>query len=79
MRLDYQQQCSLCHEVEGAIPYYYLPLPDKICLWCGNEEMCHKMTAHWRERSHWMNRDPLSPKLRREVWDGDRFEELSWF
>ncbi len=62
--MDYQQQCSLFHELEGAIPYYLL-LPDKIHLWCGNEEMCHKMTAHWREHSRcrWMNRDPLSPKL----------------
>ncbi len=26
VRSDCQQQCSLCLKVEGAIPYYYLPL-----------------------------------------------------
>ena len=33
IRLKNSEQCSLCHESEGAIPYYYVPLPDKICRW----------------------------------------------
>lgn len=37
IRLENSEQCSLCHESEGAIPYYYLPLPDKIGRWCVDE------------------------------------------
>ena len=45
--------------------------------------MCKKMTFHWRkERSHWLNRDGESGEAffpLREIWDGTRFAELSWF
>ncbi len=79
IRSSRDQPCSLCHAVDGAIPYYYLPLPDKIRRWCQDEDMCHKMTAHWRERNHWLHSALTAPKLKTEIWDGDRFAELSWF
>ena len=41
------------------------------------------MTFHWRKgRSHWLNRDGESGEAffpLREIWDGTRFAELSWF
>ena len=36
------------------------------------------MTAHWRDRGHWLNR-PEGWMPRKEIWDGKRFAELSWF
>ena len=40
--------------------------------------MCHKMTAHWREKEHWLGRNE-GWHVKKELWDGDRFAELSWF
>ena len=34
--------------------------------------------AHWRDRGHWLNR-PEGWMPRKEIWDGKRFAELSWF
>jgi hypothetical protein len=41
--------------------------------------MRSKMTAHWVERAHWLGITPITARVRRELWDGDRFAELSWF
>ena len=33
--------------------------------------------AHWKERDHWLSNEVLF--ARNEIWDGERFKELSWF
>ena len=44
--------------------------------------MCKKMTAHWDEKDHWL---PPESKIgwgfpaKKEIWDGKRFAELSYF
>eukprot|EP00731_Ephydatia_muelleri_P032750 Em0024g294a len=35
------------------------------------------MMAHWKERDHWLSNEVLF--ARNEIWDGERFKELSWF
>ncbi|KAK3718097.1 hypothetical protein QZH41_017201 [Actinostola sp. cb2023] len=69
--------CRHCGQ-HGTIKYYYLGLRGKVKHWVSMQEMCYKMTAHWREKEHWLGRQTGWP-LKREVWDGDRFCELSWF
>lgn len=49
----------------------------KIQQWCSDPEFCHKMLAHWRERDHWLDGNGWWP--RKELWDGSRFSDLSWF
>ena len=60
-----------------CIKYMYLPLKDKIARWCGNAEFCHKITAHWEEREHWLNVEQHATGLgylpKNEIWDGNRF------
>lgn len=73
------EECRICH-IKGSdcIKYTYLPLADKIKRWCSDEIFCKKITAHWNQRDHWLNRD-FELDIRKELWDGDRFAELSWF
>ena len=33
--------------------------------------------AHWKERDHWLSNEVHF--ARNEIWDGERFKELSWF
>ena len=40
--------------------------------------MCAKMMAHWDEKDHWINGVGANFILK-EIWDGERFNELSWF
>lgn len=71
------QKCRHCGKV-GKTKYYYLSLRNKIEKWCANKDMCEKMTAHWREKDHWFySQEPYYPL--KEVWDGTRFAELSYF
>jgi hypothetical protein len=53
-------------------------LEAKVKLWVSSDDMCSKMTAHWKEKEHWFRRTEGWP-LKKEVWDGDRFADLSWF
>lgn len=46
--------------------------------WTSDWPMCQIITAHWREKEHWFRRDE-GWHIRKELWDGDRFCEISWF
>jgi len=51
-----QQCCRYCNaSCTDCIKYVYLPLKDKIARWCSNAKFCHKITAHWTEREHWLH------------------------
>ena len=69
--------CRHCGQ-PGKLKYYYLGLKGKVKQWASSPEMCRKMTGHWREKEHWLGRERGWP-IKREIWDGDRFCELSWF
>lgn len=69
--------CRHCGQ-PGKLKYYYLGLKGKVKQWTSSPEMCHKMTGHWREKEHWLGRERGWP-IKREVWDGDRFCDLSLF
>lgn len=71
---------SLCKHCgrPGSIKYYYLGLSDKIRTWFSDVNMCRKMLAHWVNRDNWIS-GTGSNFLLKEVWDGSRFNELSWF
>ena len=80
-----KQTCKHCGR-KGKIKYYYLGLETKVKLWCDDLEMCQKMMAHWREKEHWLDKDHGQNSINNErdflyneIWDGDRFSELSWF
>jgi len=77
-----EQNCGFCHTSgHSCIKYLYLPLKDKIHRWCQDPNFCHKMTAHWSEKEHWLNVDSehgitgYLPKT--EIWDGKQFSELA--
>ena len=73
--------CRFCHtKGHSSIEYSYLPLKDKIHRWCQDAKFCHKMTAHWTEKGHWLDVDDEHSIVRyNEIWDGKRFSELAWF
>lgn len=70
-------ECRHCGE-KGTIPYYYLGLEIKVRLWVSDWSMCKQMTAHWREKEHWFRGDE-GWRIKKELWDGDRFCAISWF
>lgn len=70
-------ECRHCGE-KGSIRYYYLGLETKVRHWTSDWPMCQRITAHWREKEHWFRRDE-GWHIRKELWDGDRFCEISWF
>ena len=70
-------RCRHCGE-KGNIPYYYLGLKGKIKRWVSHPDMCYKLLSHWREKEHWLNRNE-GWHTKKELWDGKRFAELSWF
>ena len=77
-----KHNCRFCHASgSSCIKYMYLPLKDKIHRWCQDVKFCHKITAHWAEKEHWLDvnneYDGYLPK--KEIWDGNRFSELAWF
>ncbi|XP_031549912.1 uncharacterized protein LOC116287378 [Actinia tenebrosa] len=74
---DPSSECRYCGK-RGSIKYYYLGLSDKIVLWCQNTEMCRKMMAHWDNKDSWIEGTGSNFPLK-EIWDGSRFNELSWF
>ena len=39
---------------------------------------CKKITAHWREKEHWLKAEHKNFK-KCEIWDGLRFAEYAWF
>lgn len=71
-----KEKCKHCGR-KGKVTYYYLGLEAKVKRWCRDSDMCKKMLAHWRQKDHWLTSDPWPVKS--EIWDGDRFRELSWF
>lgn len=75
------KRCHYCDAGQSTyIKYSYLPLKDKIERWCSNPDFCHRMTAHWVEREYWLGSMASDKgKHKKEVWDGARFKELSWF
>lgn len=72
------EKCRYCGEA-GAINYYYLGLYGKVKLWTSDKDMCAKMTAHWSGKEHWLNGSGHGWEIKKEVWDGARFSEFSWF
>lgn len=70
-------ECQYCGQ-RGSIPYYYLGLETKVVQWVSDPNMCYKITAHWREKEHWLSRTE-GWHTKTELWDGERFVELSWF
>ena len=51
-----KQNCRFCHTSgDSCIKYMYLPLKDKIHWWCQDAKFCHKITAHWAEKEHWLD------------------------
>ena len=69
--------CQHCQK-PGLIQYHYLKLADKVQRWCSNADFCSKMTSHWLYKDKWMQ-GPGSNDTYDEIWDGNRFSELSWF
>lgn len=75
------QPCPHCGK-EGTIPYYYIGLNSKLKLWCKDPEMCRKMTCHMKEKDHWFYENSSEDwgwEIKKELWDGKRFSQLSWF
>lgn len=70
-------ECQICGQ-KGTIPYYYLGLETKVKQWVSDPDMCNKMTQHWKEKECWLQRTE-GWHTKTELWDGDRFAELSWF
>lgn len=73
--------CPHCGH-QGKIPYYYLSVIDKVKRWCSSPSMCQKMTAHWKEKSHWLPEERTEGwgwEPKKEFWDGTRFAELAYF
>ena len=71
--------CRICGSpASSCIKYSYLPLKHKVRQWCNSPSFCQKMTAHWREKEHWLN-TAQGHAIKKELWDGNRFGELSWF
>ena len=72
------EECQYCHtKSSDCIKYSYLPLSDKVICWCSDKDFCKKMTAHWIEKDRWLNVGGSA--IKREIWDGNQFCELSWF
>ena len=73
--------CPHCGN-QGKIPYYYLSVIDKVKRWCSSPSMCQRMTAHWKERSHWLpgiRKEGWGWEPKKEFWDGTRFAQLAYF
>lgn len=74
-------RCPHCDN-EGSIPYYYMSLIEKVRRWCSSPSLCRSMTAHWKERNHWLppeRKDGWGWSPKKEFWDGTRFAELAYF
>lgn len=75
------QLCPHCGK-PGSIPYYYIGLNSKLKLWCKDRDMCKKMTYHMKEKDHWFyenSSEDWGCEMKKEIWDGKRFSQLSWF
>ena len=73
--------CPHCGQ-QGKIPYYYLSVIDKVKRWSSSPSMCQRMTAHWKEKSHWMpveRQEGWGWEPKKEFWDGTRFAQLAYF
>lgn len=66
---------------DHMIPFFYIPIRDRIRRLMANHHYCFKLLAHWRERHHWFQKDVDEPltKLCKETWDGTGFRTYSWF
>ena len=71
--------CKYCGKF-GNIKYYYCSVTEKVKRWVSSSSMCQKLLGHWDEQQHWIsNEDNWGYPLKKEVWDGKRFSELSYF
>ena len=73
--------CPHCGQ-QGKIPYYYLSVIDKVKRGCSSPSMCQRMTAHWKEKSHWLPRvrqEKWDWAPKKEFWDGTCFAQLAYF
>ena len=68
--------CKYCNQ-PGAIQYHYICLTNQVQQWCSNEQFCQKMTAHWKQKDHWLYGHDESTQAFSEIWDGKRFSELT--
>ena len=73
-------QSDLCRHYgdKGTSPYYYLGLKGKMNCLLSHPDVCYTMLSYWREKDHWLNRHG-GCHTKKELWDGERFTELSWF
>ena len=76
------EKCQHCGE-PGNIDYYHMELSSKIKQWYGNPEMCSAIIDHWREKHHWFHTFERGQTkgwpIKKELWDGKRFSQYSWF
>ena len=77
--------CRYCGR-PGTVKYYYLSVIDKLRNWVLQKHMCEKMIGHWKEKAHWLQQEHSENdsnswgySCKKEVWDGQRFAELSYF
>ena len=70
--------CKFCNQ-PGTIQYHYISLANQIHQWCGKKSFCQQMTAHWRQKDHWLHQNSEDTHTFNEIWDGQRFRELQWF
>lgn len=70
------EQCKFCKK-HGNMKYHYLRLSDKVNRWCSDSAFCKRMTAHWEQRNKWLH--GFKNECMNEIWEGERFAELSWF
>ena len=68
--------CKICGS-KGTIPYYYLSIKNKVQMFCSDAEFCVKMTAHWEEKDHWLNRTG-GWMPHKEIWDGYRYTAAAY-
>lgn len=75
-----QELCQYCKQ-PGPIKYYYIGLKNRVVNWASNRVMCKKIAAHWSDRANWIgeeNRIGWGRDVKKDVWDGFRFSELSY-
>lgn len=75
-----ENQCETCNKTD-LIPLHYCELSEKIKKWCSSKQYCEKLTYFYRkEREHWLRSNVTKPWFPiKEMWDGTRFAEMSWF
>ena len=75
--LKYKEQCCQCGKTwKSAHDYYILGLRTE-SIFLSKESVINRM-QHWENKDNWFQvNQSVWPK--REIWDGERFQELSYF